>query len=443
MKAGEQRVPHARAIAIVMALAAFGALLFLSRTYTWYFDEWTFIQTAPDWVLYHYLHPHNEHPAMLFRVVYSGLLHSVGLRSYLPYTAVLLAGHLANLMLLFELVRRRAGDVVGLFAVALLMLLGAAWDDLLWAFQMAWLISVALGLATLLALEGTSNPRRLALSAALLTLSLTFSGIGLPFGVAAAVRLAFARERRRDLLWFAPVGVALLVWYLTYGRLGNHPNPQPTAMNLLLDPFYAAWGLSQSAGAVIGEVGNAYVDIPLLVVAIAVIAWRWYRGGIDGFSLGVAAGLVSFYLITGLTRAQLGIYQSGSSRYVYVGAVFWLILLADAARGLPWRGTWRPALVACVFLAAFNSTALLVSFATARTVLMERQVADYYALAAMRNDPCLDPHAAVDQLVMPAEMEPAQYYRAIDLFGDPIDGAPLIDRVSYANGLASLRRAGC
>ncbi|HVH64867.1 MAG TPA: hypothetical protein VM674_02440 [Candidatus Acidoferrum sp.] len=440
--AGERRVPHARAIVAAAALLACAALLFLSRTSTWYFDEWTFIQTAPDWGLYHYLHPHNEHPSMSFRLVYSTLLHTVGLSSYLPYYAVLLMAHFANIALLFELIRRRSGDLIGIAAVALFMLLGAAWDDLLWAFQMAWLISVALGLGTLIALQ-VPGRRRTAIAAGLLLLSLTFSGIGLAFAVAAVVQLGLTAGRRRDLLWFVPVGVILLVWYVTYGRLGNHPNPQPTAMNFVLDPIYAAWGLSQSAGAVIGEVGNRYIDIPLLVAAVAVIAWRWYRHGIDGFVVGAASGLVAFYVITGLTRAQLGIYQAGSSRYVYIGAVFWLILLADAARGLPWRGTWRPALIACVFLAVFNSTVLLFEFATARAVLMQRQVADYYALAAMRDDPCLNPQGAVDLLVMPAETSPALYYRSLDLYGNPIDGAPLLDHASYAAGLTNLRRVGC
>lgn len=441
LTACEQHVPHARAIVIVAALAACAALLFLSRTYTFYFDEWTFIQTAPDWTLATYFHPHNEHPSILFRALYSLLLHTVGLRSYLPYVAVMLAAHFANLLLLFELVRRRAGDVIGLSVVALLMLLGAAWDDLLWAFQMAWLFSVALGLGTLIALQGPSTVPRMAVAATLLTLSLAFSGIGLAFAVAAAVHLAVTPGRRREVLWLAPVGALLLLWYLAFGQYGNHPNPQPTATNLLLDPLYAGWGLSQTAAAVIGLGGD--IGIPLVVAALAAVGWRWFRHGADGFVLGVAAGLLSFFLITGLTRAQLGIYQAGSSRYVYVGAVFLLILLADAARGLPWHGTWRPALVACVFLAAFNSAALMVSFAVARTVLMERQVADYYALAAMRSDPCLDPNGEVDVLVMPTETKPAVYYRALDMFGDPIDGAPLIDHASYAAGLAHLRRPDC
>ena len=52
------------------------------------------------------------------------------------------------------------------------------------------------------------------------------------------------------------------------------------------------------------------------------------------------------YMVSGLTRAQLGYAQSGSGRYVYEGAVLWLVLLAGAARNLLWRGSWLLVVVA-------------------------------------------------------------------------------------------------
>jgi hypothetical protein len=171
--------------------------------------------------------------------------------------------------------------------------------------------------------------------------------------------------------------------------------------------------------------------------------WGAPRHGADSFAVGVAAGLVAFYLVLGLSRAQLGIQQSGASRYIYVGAVPWLILLGDAARGLPWRGTWRPALTACLFLACFSSAVLFYSFAIARPAVMERQVADYYALAAMRGDSCLNQYAVADPRVMPSVVQPEPYYIAIDQFGDPRTGHPLRDTASYDAAIANLRKPGC
>lgn len=437
MTAADVRVPRARLVVAGAALLGGAVILWLARDYTFYFDEWTFIASMPVWTVATYFTPHNEHPAILFRLLYSVLMHTVGLRAYWPYMTALVAAHAANVILLFELVRRRAGELIALGAALLLLVLGAAWEDLLWAFQMAWLLSIAFGLGALLSLEA----RRTVVAAALVAASLAFSGVGLVFAAAATVRLLVTPGRRAEVLNLVPVGVALLVWLAVFGRLGSHPNPPPSAANVLLDPLYVLWGMGAAVAGLVGEGG--WFGPPLLVAAAVVVGRRWWRHGVDPLAVGLAAGLVAFYVVAGVARAQLGVEQAGASRYVYVGAVPSLVLLADAARGLPWRGTWRPALAACLFLACFNSAVLLYAFAIARPVVMERQVADYYALEAMRHDPCLNQDAAVDLLVMPSVLQPGPYYRAVDTFGDPRDGRPLRDRASFDAAMANLRKAVC
>jgi len=435
------RLPHARLIVIAMAVITATAILWLTREYTFYFDEWTFILSAPDWTWTTFLQPHNEHPVMLTRVVYWALLSTLGMQSYLPYMLVLLAMHGATAVLLFELVRRRAGDLVGLGCAALLLVLGAGWENLLWAFQIAFVGSVACGLGMLIALEDPSSPRKLPVAVLLLTASLMFSGIGLFFGVAAAMRLGLAPARRRQLVWFAPVVIAFAIWYLVFGHSGTPPNPAPTAANLWLALPYAAWGLGASAAGLVGLTGAPPPAV--LVIAAAVVAFAWWRRRPDSVALGAGAGLVALYLVTGLTRAQLGYQQAASGRYVYVGAVFWLILLADAARLLPWRETWRPLLAACLFLACFSSSVLLIEFAVAKGVQMQREMADLQALSAERPDPCLNPGAQVDPLVMPQVNRPPAYYRAIDRFGDPATSPAVADRAAYQTARFRLMRPGC
>ncbi len=441
MNAGEVRIPHARVIVVIAALVAAVAILWLARSFTFYFDEWTFILGAPDWTWATYLQPHNVHPVMLTRAIYAALLATVGLRSYLPYMAVLLALHAASVVLLFEVVRRRAGDLVGLGAAALLLVLGAGWEDLLWAFQIQFIGSVAFGLGMLLALQGQPRRRNLFLAAALLTASLMFSGVGLFFGVAAAVLLAATPGRRRDLVWFAPVAVALGAWFLAFGRSAA-PITQPSLADIAALPLYVIWGLGASAGGLIGVGGSAGLAVLALAGLTVAVGWRRAEK-VDAFGLGIAAGLVTFYAVTGLVRVQLGYQQSGASRYSYPGAVFWLLLLADTARYLPWRGTWRPAVIACLFLACFSSGVLLFTFVLGKTVQMERQVADLQALAAERGDPCLNPNGAVDPFVMPVETSPALYYRAVDRYGDPSSGLTVVDRPDFDQARANLVTAGC
>lgn len=435
MTAADVRVPHARPIVTATGVVAALALLWLTRTYSYYFDEWTFITTAPDWTFTTLFVPHNEQPSMLFRALYWLLLNTFGLRTYLPYMTVTIALHVVNVVLLFELVRRRCGDLIGLCTALLLLFLGAGWEDLLWAFQMAWLASVALGLAALLVGQ---PPARIVAPALLIAASLAFSAVGAPFAIALTVQLLWDRSRRRQAWWLAGVAAAFALWFLAFGHqivAAHHPSPT----NALVDPLYAFWGLAQSLAGLAGESG--WAGAALLAAAVVVLAWRWSRHGVDGFVVGSAAGLAGFYLLTGLARAQMGWQQSGASRYTYVGAVMWLLLLSDAARGLPWRGTWRPALAALVFLACFNDAVVLFEFAVAKTAQMAREQSDLHALNAERTDPCLNPDGAVDALVMPF-VTPPLYYRAVDRYGNPAT-LPISDHDAYATALQHLRKAGC
>lgn len=414
------------------------ALLLLTRSYTFYFDEWAFIFAAPDWTLTNYLQPHNGHPTMLTRLIYSALLATVGLRSYLPYMAALLTLHATSVVLLFEIVRRRAGDVVGIACASLLLVIGAGWENLLWAFQMSFVGSVACGLGMIIALESHSNRWRMPLAVALLTASVMFSAVGIFFGLV-AFWLTGTRERPREVLWLVPVAIVFVAWFLAFDRA--QPATGGSGSSLLQLPLYTLWGLGASAAGLIGEGGG--IGLPILALAAGAVGYAWWRGGLDPLTLGVAVAMVMFYVVTGLARGQIGYDQSGAGRYVYVGAVFWLILLSSAAARLPWHGTWRPALLALVFLACFNSAAVLFEFGTAKAAQMQRQMADLQALAAMKGDPCLNPSGAVDPLVMPDETSPALFYRAIDRYGDPAAGLPVTDRADYDQAKANLRTPGC
>jgi hypothetical protein len=438
VKAADVRVPHARLLVATIAVIACAAILWLARGFNFYFDEWTVILPMDSsWTAY--LRPHNEHPAMLLRLIYASLLNTVGMRSYIPYMAVLLTLHATTVVLLFELVRRRSGDLIAIGAAVLLLVMGAAWENLLWAFQIGFVGSVACGLGALLVL-GAKRPRMWG-AMLLLFASLMFSGIGLLFLIAAAVWLVLTPVRRNDIVWLAPVAIALGAWYLAYGRSGAPPTTTTLAGNIAVLPLYVLWGLGSSVAGLIGEGG--WFGPFLLLLALVALGSSWRRRRPDGFTVGIVAALLAFYVVVGLNRAQIGYQQSGSGRYVYEGAVFWLILLAGAARDLPWRGTWRPALVACVFLACFNSGVLLYAYSVAKSEQMLREAADLQALAVERKDPCLNPNGVVDPLVMPQVTSPAAYYRAVDRYGDPAAGTRTMRDADFDRAGRNLVKPGC
>jgi hypothetical protein len=445
MTAAGVHIPRARLIAIVAAIVVGLAILWLSRNFNFYFDEWDFILAAPAWTPASVLEPHNGHPSMLLRAVYAVLLNTIGLRSYLPYMAVLLALHAASAVLLFELVRRRSSDLIGLAAGALLLVLGAGWENLLWAFQIGFVGSVACGLGMLIALEGPRSSRRLAVAVALLIASLMFSGIGLFFGVAAALQLAVTPGRWRDAAWLIPIAFYLGAWYIAFGRHGS-ASGGISASAILSLPLYVAWGIGSAIAGLVG-LGGA-VGLPMAVVGAVIVGIRWRRQRkVDPFTLGVVAALFSFYVVAGLNRAQLGYEQSGAGRYVYEGAVFWILLLSEAARELPWRGTWRPALAACLFLACFSDAVLLVGWSAAKAAQMAREDADIYALQLVRYQACRKASGAVDSLVMPQVDRPDVYYRAVDRFGSPPQHIVFVvgssQNADLTRALDNLSRKGC
>jgi NAD(P)-dependent dehydrogenase (short-subunit alcohol dehydrogenase family) len=196
---------------------------------------------------------------------------------------------------------------------------------------------------------------------ALLTSSVMLSAVGIFFGLI-ALPLTLMRKRPREAPWLVPVAIVFAAWFLAFDRA--HPAASGSGSTLLQLPLYTLWGLGASAAGLVGEGG--WIGLPILALAAGAVGYAWWRGGSDPLTLGVAVALVMFYAVTGLARGQIGYDQSGAGRYVYVGAVFWLILLSRPAGRLPWRGTWRPVLVALVFLACFNSAAVLFEFGTAK-----------------------------------------------------------------------------
>src|SRR5205085_1447007 len=116
--------------------------------------------------------------------------------------------------LLFAWLRARAGAWPALGAVVLVLFCGAAWEDLLWAFQVGFFGSMAAGLGMLLALrrETVGGDR---LACLLLVVAICFSSLGLPFVFAAAVELATSpRPWRRRLYVVAVPFVLYALWWV-------------------------------------------------------------------------------------------------------------------------------------------------------------------------------------------------------------------------------------
>jgi hypothetical protein len=312
-----QTIAAAVASAVVL-LASFAVLDHLGRGRTFFYDEWDFVQHRSSGVVDPLLEPHNGHLSIVPVAVFRLLFETVGLEHYRPYRWVGLSVHVLVVVLLFLLVRRRAGaGVAGAMALVVLWL-GPAWQDILWPFQIGFMGSVAAGLGAHLLLD--HERRRSDVGAACcLAISLGCSSIGIPFVVGAAVRLAWER-RSWFRLWVVGAPSALYaLWYLAYGESQAEPG------NVDVLGSYVA---TSAAGAV-GALADLTLDWGRMAAGAllgvgAVIIMR--RRRCPAFAAAMVATALSFWVLTGLSRAHLG--EPNASRYLYLGAIIVLIAAA-------------------------------------------------------------------------------------------------------------------
>jgi hypothetical protein len=305
-------------------LIALGALLVIGAAVIWqaghdtsfFFDEWDFITGRRGASADTLLGDHNGHLSLIPVAVYKVMLQVFGLGHYWPYRLLVLLLHLTAVTLLFLLARRRAGDGAALCAAALLLFLGAAWEDLVWAFQIGFVGATAAGLGMLLALDRNDRAGDV-LAAVLMAIALASASIGIPFAVVAVVDLAIrGRWRRMVRIAAAPI-VLYLLWRLGWG------SSEATLGNTDDAPAYAFQMLQTAVGGLSG-LGIAAVGPTLGVVVLAGFAVAVARGATGARLLGLLAGAASLWFLTALARGQLG--EPQASRYIYPSVV--LLLLA-------------------------------------------------------------------------------------------------------------------
>src|SRR5579864_3956099 len=361
----------------VLSLVACAGVFYLTRYRSFFYDEWAWIEYRRPWSFDVFALSHDGHWSTIPILVWKILFITVGIRSHLPYEAALLVVHMVAVLLLFTLIRRRSGEVPAFAAALILLVLGSGGDDIVWAFQLAWVGSIAFGLLAMLLVDGTPSRRRLVIASLALLGSLMSSSVGLLFVAAVGAELLVDRSRRHLLVVLALPVLAFSAWFLAFdtGRVPGAPGIKGSFLGGSKGVGYL-WSLAQFVltglqGTTSGILGIGqsrpvapteqrwFGLIPLLLIGAA-LAWHWFRQKrVTSWQVGLMAGLLVWFPLIGLGRVQLGIDQATSSRYIYVAAVFLLPLVADAAAELPWRGLWRPALtVTFVLLLAGNITQL-------------------------------------------------------------------------------------
>ncbi|HET9198608.1 MAG TPA: hypothetical protein VFN92_10190 [Solirubrobacterales bacterium] len=338
---------------LALALVASGALLLtLASNLTFVSDGWELLAGRPDWTAGTFLRPFNEHPIMLLALVYKVLLALFGMESALPFYLVSISLFLGSAVLLFVYMRRRVGPWGALAGAVLVLFMGAAWEDLLWEFQMCFFGSMAAGLGALLALdrEDDAGDR---LACLLLVIANASSSLGVPFIFAVTAKLALGPRPirwRRAYVVLLPLGL-YAIWWLGTGHAAGHrigPGDIPDFPRYMFDA--AAAGIASLLGQqpIAGDGGPPPLAQLLALLLTAVLAYRIYRE--RRLSPGLIVALVLVFSFWGLLAIDRG-PQRFSSRFQYPSAVFLLIVAAEALRGQRFP-RWAVSVLAVVVVAA-------------------------------------------------------------------------------------------
>lgn len=311
------------ALGVAMALDV-ALLLHMGRGFSFFGDDWDFVQVDYGGGIRAMLLAHVGNISVFPIAIYKVLFHLVGLNHYAVYRLVVIVLHLISASLIFALASRRLPRAPALLATLLILFLDAAWEDLIWAFQMGYLLSVAGGLATWLALE---RNRRSSDVAALLCLvvSMGSSSLGIAFMAGVFVELAWRRELRR--MWIVAVPAALYVlWYLGYGE------SEVTTANVINSPGYAEDLAAAAFGALAGR--GLEWGRPLALLGVAALVLRLARAlPISARLAGLLATGLTLWIITALARATVSAPET--SRYTYLGAVVIVLVAVELLRGVP------------------------------------------------------------------------------------------------------------
>jgi hypothetical protein len=367
-------------------------------------DEWDIVGFHYNG---HYLTPYNGHLSLVPVAIYRTLFDTVGLQSSTPYRVAGLVCYAAVVLLLFHYCRSRVGP-----AAAAVFALALAWFSqsqltLLYGF----LLNFTIPLAVLLVIWGVHDraPRgRDAAGGALLLVALVTSSVGLIVAVSVLVDLAVRRAPARR---FVPYAIALAIWLAWYAKY-HEPIRRAPAGAVARYAWRQFFGTFRALGA--GWTPGGVVLLAGFVALVWFAATRWSTW--NARATGALVGWLTFVALTALTRtSQITLNPPDAGRYVWIGAFFAFVVVAECVRTVPIP--WTLLGVALVVVALSGA---------ALTTHLRQQRADTLAYGQRLRAPLAAVEAIPDRIdpaqILPLNLIPVRardYLAAIRAVGSP------------------------
>ncbi len=310
----------------VFGAALLGALVlfYVVGRHQWFVrDDWAFLLSRQrlrqqDGIGAWLLTPQDGH-WMTPPLAFWRLLQNVfGVGSYWPYLVPTMALHIVA-VLLVRMWCRRLGVSAWTTTVGsiLLLVFGTGWEDIVFAVQLVYNLSLVCFLAHLRLVDHDGPvDRRDVVGSALGLLSITSSGFGPFFLVGVGVLLVLRRRWVAAAVAVGPQALAYLWWWVAWG---GDPTAERHEAGVRSIVRYAREMLSLTLG---GMTGQEILGGAALLGIVAVCVWRgrldWRRRSV---LLALAATVVVMFGGIAVQRAGLGLASAASGRYQYMAAM--------------------------------------------------------------------------------------------------------------------------
>ena len=317
----------------------------------WFYgDEWDFLghrglagAERSVWA------PHNEHwstgPILIYRALYA----LYGVRTYVPYIVVLLLFHIAAAHLLWRLLLHiGVRPAIASALATVFVLLGAGYENLMWAFQIGFVGSVAFGLGGVLLVNHESPWGRRDVAGWLVSVvGLMFSGISVTMVVVAGLAVLLRRGWRQALLTVSVPGAVYLVWLVL---IGHHDVAKGgrSLHDVVKYPEFIWSGLRSAVDQTVGLPGAGLVVI--IGLALLLLHRRRQSAGPAAPAFACALGTLVLFTMIAIGRTGLGVEQAEVSRYVYLVMALALPAVGLALNDLAGRSVARGGAVSLALL---------------------------------------------------------------------------------------------
>lgn len=406
-----------------LALVAWAVIIGSYRSHLGFMgDEWGFITMRLDGGADAYLEPHNSNIVLLFMFMFRGLFEVFGLTHPFGFHVFAMVTYMAIPVALFAYLRGQVGDAIALLGALVVLFLGSCTDSLLLIFQFCFSVSIATGIAALVALRAGGR-RWDIVACVLLVVSVLTVTMGIPFLLAAAVVLLFARDTvRRSYVVLVP-GILFFIWYVGWGRQqGVTPDLDTVlaAPEFVFDSFGYSLAVLTGTFRLEGWLGEIVPTI-LAVLAVGLVAWRVWRlrRVPPELMVGLVAGL-AFWSMNALSQDPdlFGLRNYDQNRYQLPSVVFTLMILCGAfvgAKPKVWQTTALGAVAAIAI--AVNMANLVDTYENQVRPASDQAIASMTALD-MLGEENVDPSAKITIIAFgDFGIDAATYFGLRDRFG--------------------------